>query len=265
LELRESAQGERGVTFFLLTDRSVFGEDVTTTESFDPYSTKYDLLAQEAAAALKGAPSLHEVVRYRSGDLRDVAFKVTGLNYLRETCQVSLTRQLDQVIHWEGPWTSFQKVFETTGISARGDEDDEWVPCTPDWIRAGGDCDRTPRRTGIAGIGHEHRTIGNSAAERQEMLALLADIRDRRSKAYHEGDGKGLDTRAHLNLRAEGTTHDDIDTLHEARRMLDEFSQAVLDLHVEVWTDFRTGLRCGVCGRTAAQSDAIGYDCATEC
>lgn len=265
LELRETAQGERGVTFFLITTRSFFGEDTATAEPFDPYSTEYELLAQEAAAAVKGAPKLDEVVRYRTGELRDVAHKVTGINYRDETCHVSLTRETDQAIRWEGSWAEFNDMFEKTGITARGDEDAEWVPCTPDWIRAGGDCDRTPRRVGIAGIGHEHRTVGNTNAERQQMMALLADIAERRRQAYRAGDGQGLDTRAHLNLRAEGTTEHDIGTLHEARRMLDDFSQAVLDLHVEVWAEFKTGLRCSVCGRTAKQSDAIGYDCAREC
>lgn len=35
--------------------------------------------------------------------------------------------------------------------------DDQWVPCSPEWLAAGGDCDTAPRRHGSnASVSHEH-------------------------------------------------------------------------------------------------------------
>lgn len=68
-----------------------------------------------------------------------------------------------------------------------------------------------------------------------------------------------------LKARAETTTSADVDALNQAYRTLDDFSQSVLQMREEVWSEFTRGFRCSVCGRTAKQSEAIGYDCATEC
>lgn len=97
-----------------------------------------------------------------------------------------------------------------------------------------------------------------------DMRERISEIVRRRLEAYSAGSGKGLSTKDHLALIPEATTVDDIYTLHEAREMLDPFSRAVLDLYADVWREWGK-YRCSVCGRTSAQSAAIGYDCGREC
>jgi hypothetical protein len=100
--------------------------------------------------------------------------------------------------------------------------------------------------------------------DKQEMTVALGELSVRRIRAYSEGSGMGLSSKEHLALVPESTTTDDIDLLAAARNMLDGFSRQVLDLYVDVWTEFGK-YRCSVCGRTAQQSRAVGYDCAREC
>jgi len=100
--------------------------------------------------------------------------------------------------------------------------------------------------------------------DRLRMLEAVLDIEQRRLQAFIDGSGKGLSTVEHLALQPEATTQEDIDTLQDARAMLDDFSRAVLDVYVDVWQDFGK-YRCSVCGRTLKQSKAIGYNCTSEC
>lgn len=94
------------------------------------------------------------------------------------------------------------------------------------------------------------------------MRGRLSDISLRRSEAFLAGPGVGV--KEALTRIEDATTTADIDTLHEAREILDDFSRQVLDLYVEVWRGFGK-YRCAVCGRTEKQSADIGYDCAREC
>jgi hypothetical protein len=44
-----------------------------------------------------------------------------------------------------------------------------------------------------------------------------------------------------------------------------EDEQIILFLYDSFRREFTVGHRCGVCGRTKAQNEAIGYDCIREC
>jgi hypothetical protein len=99
---------------------------------------------------------------------------------------------------------------------------------------------------------------------RDDMAAALRELQHRRTAAFSAGNGLGLSSKDQLALITEATTAEDIDLLNDALRMLDEFSRTVATLHTDVWREFGKG-RCSVCGRTAKQNAAIGYDCATGC
>lgn len=102
---------------------------------------------------------------------------------------------------------------------------------------------------------------------RDEIAAAMGELQ-RRRYAPRKIEGKGgYPAKAvdYLKAQAETTTQEDVDMLNQAYRMLDEFSKSVLMMRESVWSEFTRGLRCGVCGQTAAQSAAIGYDCAREC
>ncbi|WIB65822.1 hypothetical protein [Curtobacterium sp. MCBD17_040] len=100
---------------------------------------------------------------------------------------------------------------------------------------------------------------------RHDMLIALRELHERRIDAFRAGTGKGLSSTEQLELPGEATTVDDIDLLNNALGMLDEFSRTVASLREDVWREFTKGQRCGVCGRTSKQNEAIGYDCAREC
>lgn len=97
-----------------------------------------------------------------------------------------------------------------------------------------------------------------------EMLDRIREIAERRTDAFRAADRKGRTSREVLDEMGEATTADDIQALHAARMMLDHRSREVLDLYSEVWQEWGR-LRCGVCGRTAKQNQALGYDCVNEC
>ncbi|MGW8431779.1 hypothetical protein ACWGJ9_11850 [Curtobacterium citreum] len=99
---------------------------------------------------------------------------------------------------------------------------------------------------------------------RAAMAAALHELRTRRTVAFTAGYGLDLSTQDRLALIAEATTADDVDLINDAVSMLDEFSRTVATLRTDVWREFGKG-RCSVCGRTAKQNAALGYDCATGC
>lgn len=103
----------------------------------------------------------------------------------------------------------------------------------------------------------EEDALAKASIDREEIKAAIEDLFKRR---YGSGPISG-DYEARM---AEVTTQDDIDMLNRAVRSLDPYSAMVLQMHEGVWREFGK-LRCGVCGRTPAQSEAIGYDCAREC
>lgn len=103
-------------------------------------------------------------------------------------------------------------------------------------------------------------TVGMSDYTLEEMTAGLLDIRKRRNDASRDYRAE-----TYRMDRTSGTTSADIDFINEAYSRLDDFAQLVVQIHDDVWDDFRRGDRCGVCGMTGAQSEAVGYDCMREC
>lgn len=103
-----------------------------------------------------------------------------------------------------------------------------------------------------------------SEMTRDEIATAMGELQVRRYAPVTQA-GVSITAKDYLKARAETTTPEDIDMLNQAYRMLDEFSQSVLIMREDVWSEFSRGLRCGVCGQTAAQSATIGYDCAREC
>ena len=61
-------------------------------------------------------------------------------------------------------------------------------------------------------------------------------------------------------------TFDQVDVIRQyvADRFGGEDS-IILHAFTSIESEFTRGYRCGVCGRTQAQNEAIGYDCAHEC
>ena len=92
-------------------------------------------------------------------------------------------------------------------------------------------------------------------SRRDELVALMADMRKRRLDAF----------KTTLEAQAEAITHEDIDLIHEAMRMLDDFSQLTLDLWSDLTHEWAKGWRCCVCGMTPAQANAANYNCGEEC
>jgi hypothetical protein len=80
---------------------------------------------------------------------------------------------------------------------------------------------------------------------------------ERRLNAYRNGGG--------LDAMVEATTLGDVQMLNEAFANLDPEARLVADLYADLRVEFARGKRCSVCGRTAAQSALLGYDCAREC
>ncbi|GAA1639324.1 hypothetical protein GCM10009700_27840 [Brevibacterium sanguinis] len=99
---------------------------------------------------------------------------------------------------------------------------------------------------------------------REQMLERLSEIRQRRLDAFREADHAGASAADNIQAIADATTIEDINTLHEAREVLDDFERNVLDMYVDVWREFGK-YRCPVCGMTDRQSAAVGYDCLKGC
>lgn len=100
----------------------------------------------------------------------------------------------------------------------------------------------------------------------EQILEAVIGIHNRRIEAFGEYADKhpGHTSKAILQALEDATTPEDIETLHEARNRLDDFSKAILDVYVDVWRGFGR-YRCSVCGMTAKQSRDAGYDCARGC
>lgn len=97
----------------------------------------------------------------------------------------------------------------------------------------------------------------------EEMLIKLQDITRRRLVAYE--NSKSNDYKDWMSSVAYTTTVEDIILINEASEMLDEFAQTVVDLVLNLSSEYVKGIRCSVCSRTTRQSEDIGYDCVYEC
>lgn len=91
----------------------------------------------------------------------------------------------------------------------------------------------------------------------------LDAISRRRLEAFSRTGGSS--TRDRLTAMADATTLDDLEIMGQAARQLDDFARTVMTLHSDLSQEYARGVRCAVCGRTKAQSEAIAYDCAREC
>ncbi len=91
----------------------------------------------------------------------------------------------------------------------------------------------------------------------EEQNSALADLWSR----YYSTDtiSKSWDDRASV------VTLDDVHMLRGVYESLPEDVRTFVMLHELVVRQYARGERCGVCGRTPAQSAAIGYDCIHEC
>lgn len=78
---------------------------------------------------------------------------------------------------------------------------------------------------------------------------------------YYTPDNTGISR----SDRASIVTLDDIDMMSEAYQELSEDVRLFVELSKIIERQYARGERCGVCGQTAAQSAAIGYDCIHEC
>lgn len=92
---------------------------------------------------------------------------------------------------------------------------------------------------------------------REELHEAMRELQARRMKGFS-------DTRTLVGV-ADASTIQDWYMLREATEALDDFGQMVVDLHSDMTSEFSRGLRCSVCGNTAARSKAINYDCVREC
>lgn len=101
----------------------------------------------------------------------------------------------------------------------------------------------------------------HSSGPAEEDMAFLDGLRARRARASLSAGSR----EAGRTAAAEVTTHDDIDRINTMLRQRGAFTLHLADTHAEVWSDFRAGHRCSVCGMTPAQAAAAGYDCAREC
>jgi hypothetical protein len=100
----------------------------------------------------------------------------------------------------------------------------------------------------------------------QEIMDALKSIQTRRIEAFKSASSliPQISTRELLEVIEDATTPEDIDTLSEARKMIDPFALAVLDLYSDVWQSFGK-YRCSVCGMTTKQALEANYDCYQEC
>lgn len=97
----------------------------------------------------------------------------------------------------------------------------------------------------------------------EEMLVKLQDITRRRMDAFAKSRSDNHKDR--MISEAYTTTVEDIILINEASEMLDEFAQTVVDLVLDLSSEYVKGIRCSVCSRTTRQSEDIGYDCVYEC
>lgn len=99
--------------------------------------------------------------------------------------------------------------------------------------------------------------------EPDELTEKIRAIERRRLDAFIVAGSKSSE--AKMFAVADATTLDDLDTLRQARERLDDFARLVMHLDGDIRAEYARGHRCAVCGLTAAQSAAIGYDCTREC
>jgi len=96
------------------------------------------------------------------------------------------------------------------------------------------------------------------------QVEFLRGLRDRRVQAFIDC-GEALDHSNFKQWEAEVTTPHDVEYMNYILKTLPQEVRMFVELRTDLWSEFRTGIRCSVCGKTEKQNKDENYDCIKNC